>query len=71
MSYWDDAQSRPRACWKDYISWLTWECLGVPLEELEEMAGLVTTQDKWKKMDRWIFMYTALLFFTPDCNALI
>ena len=30
---------RPRTRWRDYISWLAWEHLGVPLEELVEVAG--------------------------------
>ncbi|KAK3573226.1 hypothetical protein QTP86_015140, partial [Hemibagrus guttatus] len=30
---------RPRTCWRDYVSRLAWECLGVPLEELEEVSG--------------------------------
>ncbi|KAF7640630.1 hypothetical protein LDENG_00028780 [Lucifuga dentata] len=31
-------RGRPRTRWRDYISWLTWECLGVPQEELEGQA---------------------------------
>uniref|UniRef100_A0A673CRG3 Reverse transcriptase domain-containing protein n=1 Tax=Sphaeramia orbicularis TaxID=375764 RepID=A0A673CRG3_9TELE len=30
---------RPRTCWRDYISRLAWERLGVPPEELEEVSG--------------------------------
>lgn len=22
---------RPRTCWRDYVSWLAWECFGLPL----------------------------------------
>ncbi|KAK3519769.1 hypothetical protein QTP70_003908 [Hemibagrus guttatus] len=32
-------QGRPRTRWRDYVSQLAWECLGVPLEELEEVSG--------------------------------
>ncbi|PWA22456.1 hypothetical protein CCH79_00015395 [Gambusia affinis] len=30
---------RPRTHWRDYVSQLAWEKLGIPLEELEQMAG--------------------------------
>ncbi|KAK3543058.1 hypothetical protein QTP70_010549 [Hemibagrus guttatus] len=29
---------RPRTCWRDYVSRLTWGHLGIPLEELEEVS---------------------------------
>ncbi|KAK3525899.1 hypothetical protein QTP70_010953 [Hemibagrus guttatus] len=32
-------RGRPRTCWRDYVSRLTWERLGVPPEELEEVSG--------------------------------
>jgi len=32
-------QGRPRKRWRDYVSRLAWERLGVPPEELEEVAG--------------------------------
>ncbi|KAK3528884.1 hypothetical protein QTP70_012076 [Hemibagrus guttatus] len=32
-------RGRPRTRWRDYASRLAWECLGVPLEELEEVSG--------------------------------
>ncbi|KAI3364590.1 hypothetical protein L3Q82_011375 [Scortum barcoo] len=32
-------QGRPRTCWRDYVSQLAWEHLGIPLEELEEVSG--------------------------------
>ncbi|KAK3543057.1 hypothetical protein QTP70_010553 [Hemibagrus guttatus] len=32
-------QGRPRTRWRDYISWLAWERLGVPPEGLEEVSG--------------------------------
>ncbi|KAK3565349.1 hypothetical protein QTP86_007138 [Hemibagrus guttatus] len=31
-------RGRPRTRWTDYVSQLTWECLGIPLEELEETS---------------------------------
>jgi len=33
------ARGRPRTCWRDYISLLTWERLGIPQEELESVTG--------------------------------
>uniref|UniRef100_A0A669C5T3 Reverse transcriptase domain-containing protein n=1 Tax=Oreochromis niloticus TaxID=8128 RepID=A0A669C5T3_ORENI len=33
------ARSRPRTRWRDYISRLAWERLGVPPDKLEEVAG--------------------------------
>ena len=30
---------RPRTRWRDYVFRLTWECLGIPPEELNEVAG--------------------------------
>ncbi|KAK3521202.1 hypothetical protein QTP70_000769, partial [Hemibagrus guttatus] len=32
-------RGRPRTSWRDYVSRLAWERLGVPPEELEEMSG--------------------------------
>ncbi|KAI3367063.1 hypothetical protein L3Q82_009264, partial [Scortum barcoo] len=32
-------RGRPRTRWRDYVSRLAWERLGVPLEELEEVSG--------------------------------
>ncbi|KAK3508365.1 hypothetical protein QTP70_022939 [Hemibagrus guttatus] len=32
-------RGRPRTCWRDYVSRLAWERLGVPPEELEEVSG--------------------------------
>ena len=29
----------PRTHWRDYISWLAWEDLSIPLEELVEVTG--------------------------------
>ncbi|KAI3364874.1 hypothetical protein L3Q82_000929 [Scortum barcoo] len=31
---------RPRTRWRDYVSRLAWEHLGVPPEELEEVSGM-------------------------------
>ncbi|TWW62282.1 hypothetical protein D4764_04G0009290 [Takifugu flavidus] len=30
---------RPRTCWRNYVSRLAWERLGMPPDELEEVAG--------------------------------
>ena len=32
-------RSRPRTRWRDYISSLAWEGLGIPLSELVDVAG--------------------------------
>ncbi|KAK3532138.1 hypothetical protein QTP86_008588 [Hemibagrus guttatus] len=32
-------RGRPRTCWRDYVSQLAWEHLGVPPKELEEVSG--------------------------------
>jgi len=37
-------QGRPRTPWRDYISLLAWECLGIPQEELE---GVIGERDVW------------------------
>ncbi|KAI3374045.1 hypothetical protein L3Q82_022600 [Scortum barcoo] len=39
MSHREEAQGRPRTRWRDYVSRLAWERLGVPPEELEEVSG--------------------------------
>ncbi len=31
--------SQPGTHWKDYMSYLAWECLRIPQEELEDVAG--------------------------------
>ncbi|KAK3554945.1 hypothetical protein QTP86_001875 [Hemibagrus guttatus] len=31
-------RGRPRTRWRDYVSWLAWECLWIPLKELEEVS---------------------------------
>ncbi|KAI3355238.1 hypothetical protein L3Q82_018092, partial [Scortum barcoo] len=33
-------QGRPRTRWRDYVSQLAWERLGIPPEELEEVSGV-------------------------------
>ncbi|KAI3354170.1 hypothetical protein L3Q82_018712 [Scortum barcoo] len=33
-------RGRPRTRWRDYVSQLAWERLGVPPEELEEVSGV-------------------------------
>ena len=59
-------QGRPRTRWRDYVSRLAWECLGIPWEELEWLgrgkSGLPCLgccprnpiPDKRKKMDGWM-----------------
>lgn len=38
MFIWEDPQGRPRSCWRDHISGLDWDHLGIPPEELVEAA---------------------------------
>ncbi|KAI3369559.1 hypothetical protein L3Q82_007768 [Scortum barcoo] len=33
-------RGRPRTRWRDYVSRLAWERLGIPPEELEEVSGV-------------------------------
>ena len=40
-------RGRPRTRWRDYISRLAWEHLGVPQEELENVAG---ERDVWNTL---------------------
>ncbi|KAI3372157.1 hypothetical protein L3Q82_007013 [Scortum barcoo] len=40
MSHWEEASGRPRTRWRNYVSRLAWERLGVPPEELEEVSGV-------------------------------
>ena len=42
-------RGRPRTRWRDYVSRLVWERLGVPPEELEEVAG---ERDVWTSLLR-------------------
>ena len=32
-------RGKPRTRWRDYISSLAWECLGIPQSELTDVAG--------------------------------
>lgn len=47
---------RPIICWKDYVSYLASELLGVPLDELESIAG---------DRDAWV-SFLGLLLLQPD-----
>ena len=42
-------RGRPRTHWREYVSRLAWESLGVPPEELEEVAG---DRDVWVSLLR-------------------
>ncbi|KAI3376147.1 hypothetical protein L3Q82_016671 [Scortum barcoo] len=45
MSHREEAPwGRPRTRWRDYVSRLAWERLGVPPEELEEVSGLMRSE---------------------------
>lgn len=55
--------SQEETCWRNYISHLAWECLGVPQDKLEEVVDerqvwtsllrltCESSRDRWKKMD--------------------
>ena len=60
-------RGRPMTRWRDYISSLAWERLGIPLTELVDVARerkvwgsgwncypRDPTTDKWEKMDGWM-----------------
>lgn len=36
-----------RTCWRDYISYLVWECPGIPQEDLESVAR---ERDVWNTL---------------------
>ncbi len=56
--------SRPRIHWRDYISRLSWECLRIPQEELENIA--VEWDNKRYKMDGWMDTFSKFtLNFNP------
>lgn len=38
MSNWEETSGRHRTLWRDIISPLAWEHLGIPQEELEKVA---------------------------------
>ena len=40
-------RGRPRTRWRDYISLLAWEGLGIPQEELESVAG---EKEAWRAL---------------------
>ncbi|KAK3530122.1 hypothetical protein QTP86_014798 [Hemibagrus guttatus] len=48
-------RGRPRTHWRDYVSRLAWEHLGVPLEELEEVSGIGCELEEkerfWSELD--------------------
>ena len=46
-SDWEEARGRPRTCWRNYISHLAWERLGIPQEELASVAG---DKEAWRAL---------------------
>uniref|UniRef100_A0A3B4BI15 Ethanolamine kinase n=1 Tax=Periophthalmus magnuspinnatus TaxID=409849 RepID=A0A3B4BI15_9GOBI len=42
-------RGRPRTRWRDYVSRLAWERLGIPLEELEDVSGV---REVWESLLR-------------------
>lgn len=70
MSVWE---GRPRTCWRHSISWLAWECLRIPVEELANVAGerevwtallrlLPRNPDKRKKTNNQTCLFYQYLF---------
>ena len=55
-------QGKFRACWRDNISHLAWECLGTPQEEIESVAeerNIWNTLLEW--MDGWEYRYWGII----------
>ncbi|KAI3361666.1 hypothetical protein L3Q82_002031 [Scortum barcoo] len=79
MSHREEASGRPRTRWRDYVSRLAWERLGVPPEELEEVSGPdVLCNDAallsvlGKRIDPWLpmqkeYQMSVLLLPLPFC----
>jgi len=64
---------RPRICWRYYISLLAWECLRVPLEELDSVAGerdasisLLDLLSPWSASDFFLLIQTHLKIVPQD-----
>ncbi|KAI3366361.1 hypothetical protein L3Q82_000449 [Scortum barcoo] len=63
-SHQEEARGRPRTRWRDYVSQLAWERLGVPRKSWRKCLGISAQTaasmrdpvlpDKQKKMDGWI-----------------
>ncbi|KAK3550782.1 hypothetical protein QTP70_004917 [Hemibagrus guttatus] len=49
-------QGKPRTRWRDYVSRLAWEHLGVPPEELEEVSG---EREVWASLLRLVWVIEA------------
>ncbi|KAI3351308.1 hypothetical protein L3Q82_005854 [Scortum barcoo] len=43
-------QGRPKTRWRDYVSRLAWERLGIPPEELEEVSGVLRSFTEQEKL---------------------
>ncbi|KAK3532776.1 hypothetical protein QTP86_028141, partial [Hemibagrus guttatus] len=58
-------RGRPRTCCRDYVSWLTWECLGIPLEDdddddndlLQSVRVTILTPVHHPKLLQWTAEY--------------
>ncbi|KAK3524925.1 hypothetical protein QTP86_011502 [Hemibagrus guttatus] len=49
-------RGRPRTRWRDYVFQLAWECLGVPPEELEEVAREREGIHVLNYLDDWLIL---------------
>lgn len=71
-------QGRPRTQWREYLSNLAWECLGIPQEELETVAmekdvwnSLLPPQHDckgWLIMDGWMHGFLKVFVSHSKCN---
>lgn len=78
MPNWEETSGRHRTLWRDFISRLAWEHLGIPQEELEKVAGekdvwpylacCHSNPDRWRRMDRWMDGCYLILYFL-QCNC--
>ncbi|KAI3354818.1 hypothetical protein L3Q82_004624 [Scortum barcoo] len=57
----EDPRGRPRTRWRDYVSQLAWERLGIPPEELKEvyMGNLTERRRKWHFLGKSFKLLTA------------
>ncbi|KAI3357062.1 hypothetical protein L3Q82_015445 [Scortum barcoo] len=80
VSHREEASGRPRTRWRDYVSRLAWERLGIPPEELEEVSGVreglgisaqtaasaTRSRIKRMKMDGWHLNNDSLIGHCPN-----
>lgn len=70
ISFWEEAPGRTQAGWRDYVSRMTWESLGIPPYVMKKWRGkgksghhclefcpCDPTLDNREKIDRWMGFY--------------